>query len=73
LSLSEYYQNQFVLYWKGKTKGHSQGPNTMSFITALLIERGGDINVVVLTAGNVVVLTAGTRIKHKIMYLCARP
>ena len=51
-AVSEYYQKQFVHHWKEKTRGRShQGSNTMSVIAALLIERGGDFNVVLLTAG----------------------
>ena len=50
-AVSEYYQKQFVHHWKEKTRGHSQGSNTMSVIAALLLEREGDFNVVLLTAG----------------------
>ena len=50
-AVSEYYRKQFVHQWREKTRGRSQGSNTMSVIAALLIEKGGDFNVVLLTAG----------------------
>ena len=50
-AVSEYYQKQFVHHWKEKTRGRSQGSNTMSVVAALVIERGGDFNIVLLAAG----------------------
>ena len=63
-AVSEYYEKQFLLRWKEKTRGchkKNQDSNIISVVAALLLEKNGNLNVVLLTAG--------TKIKHKCSFV----